>query len=146
MKISIKNIVEVGGYAILFLFLLYFLLYFGRKLQVKLNPDKYLGPDEPINPELLPKSKEHYREIAKKLYRYMKGWGTEDEELEALITSLTEEELKVIANHFKNYLLEVGETDCGNIINWLESDGRSDLAERFRIAGVKAGHPSGWFC
>ena len=133
--------IAIGIYLIVLLF-----SYFRRKLLVKVNPDKYLGPDTPADPELLPKSKEHYRSIAIKIYKALDGCGTDDEELEALIPSLTEEELKVVANHFKEYLKEVGKTECGNIVNWLKFDGREDLAEYFEVAGVKEGKATGWFC
>jgi len=113
-----------------------------KKVEKQINPDKFLGQDNPVDPNLLPKSKEHYRQIAIDIYNYLDGTGTEDEELNALIKSLTKEELRVVANHFKEYLMQIGETDCGNIVNWLEDDGRDDLAERFVLAGVKKGKKS----
>ncbi len=116
-----------------------------HKVERKINPDKYLGNDKPVDPNLLPKSKEHYRKIAEQIYSYLKGTGTADAELTALINSLTDEELKVVANHFKEYLLDKGETACGNIVNWLEDDGREDLAQKFIVAGVPRGEKSSSF-
>lgn len=141
-----KILGQIVGIAIgIFLIVLLF-SYFRRKLLVKVNPDKYLGPDVPADPELLPKSKEHYRNIAIKIYNAINGVGTDDKYIEAIIPALTEEELKVVANHFKQYLIEQGETSCGNIVNWLVDDGREDLAQRFILAGVKPGKKTGWFC
>lgn len=148
--LDIKKAGKIVGQIVLILLGLYLIIvlisYFRSKLLVKVNPDKYLGPDTPADPELLPKSKEHYRSIAERIYKAIKGAGTEDEYIDAIIPALTEEELKVVANHFKQYLIEQGETTCGNIVNWLEDDGREDLAERFRVAGVKPGKKTGWFC
>lgn len=90
-----------------------------------------------IDKDLILKEDGRIREIAYQIYSALKGPGTNDELLDGLIPSLTKEERKAVANEFANILIEKGETEDGNIVNWLEDDGRSDLAQKFIAVGIK---------
>ncbi len=86
----------------------------------------------------LPKAAPDYRRMAASLYSYIAGWGTEDEEIEALLSHLTDNELIAVGNAFNELLLEKGESECGTIVNWLRDDGVEKWASKFERLGFKA--------
>ena len=96
-----------------------------------------------VDKDLILKSDERIREIAYGIYEALKGPGTDDDRLEALILSLSKEERKAVANEFVEILKQKGETASGNIVNWLEDDGRHDLARKFIAVGIKP-METGW--
>ena len=92
----------------------------------------------------LPKPETNYRKMAASLYSYIDGPGTEDEEIEALLSHLTDNELIAVGNAFNDLLKEKGELNCGTIVNWLRDDGVEKWAAKFESLGFKAAEIPWW--
>lgn len=68
----------------------------------------------------LPKPISYYAQIADTCENYMKGWGTEAEKMEQLLSPLAANELKAVYLKFGSRINEDFSNDAGNLFTWFD--------------------------